>query len=84
MYTIATLTDFRRHLNLSDTDTDADHDLLRALQKASHFIESLTQRRYCPYIETRYHLAQSRHPARPLPPRRLARAAYHQRRRRSH
>ena len=51
MYTIATLTDFRRHLNLSDTD--ADHDLLRALQKASHLIESLTQRRYCPYIETR-------------------------------
>jgi len=51
MYSIATLHEFRRHLQL--TDTDADADLRQALENASHLIESLTQRRYCPALETR-------------------------------
>ncbi|MCY4072489.1 MAG: hypothetical protein OXG60_14445 [Chloroflexi bacterium] len=53
MYSIATLHDFRRHLGLAETDTDADADLRQALENASHLIESLTQRRYCPALETR-------------------------------
>ncbi len=48
MYTIATLHEYRRHLALAADDTSADADLLRSLQEASHFIESTTQRRYCP------------------------------------
>ncbi len=53
MYSIATLHEFRRHLQLTETDSAADADLRQALEKASHFIESLTQRRYCPALETR-------------------------------
>ena len=53
MYTIATLTDLRRHLSLSATDTDDDQHLLHSLHEASHLIESLTQRRYCPELKTR-------------------------------
>ena len=48
MYTIATLDDLRRHLNLSATDAADDEDLLQRLGAASRLIESLTQRRYCP------------------------------------
>jgi hypothetical protein len=53
MYTIATLHDIRQHLNLADSDTSSDDDLLKALQQASHVLESLTNRRYCPAIESR-------------------------------
>ncbi len=53
MYSIATLHEFRRHLQLMETDSASDADLRQALEKASHFIESLTQRRYCPALETR-------------------------------
>ena len=53
MYTIATLNDLRRHLNLSATDTAEDDDLLQRLQAASQLIESLTQRRFCPHWHTR-------------------------------
>jgi hypothetical protein len=53
MYTIATLDDLRRHLNLSATDTSENSDLLQRLQAASQLIESLTQRRYCPRLRTR-------------------------------
>ncbi len=53
MYSIASLHEFRRHLQLTESDTDADNDLRQALEKASHLIESLTQRRYCPALETR-------------------------------
>lgn len=53
MYTIATLDDMRRHLNLSATDTAEDGDLLQRLGAASQLIESLTQRRYCPRFQTR-------------------------------
>ncbi|MYD10732.1 MAG: hypothetical protein F4X02_11910 [Chloroflexi bacterium] len=53
MYTIATLDDMRRHLNLSANDTAEDDDLLQRLQTASQLIESLTQRRYCPRLKTR-------------------------------
>ncbi len=53
MYTIATLHDLRRHLNLAPTDTSSDADLLRCLQQASHIIESLTRRQYCPTVESR-------------------------------
>ena len=53
MYSIATLHEFRRHLGLTETDANADADLSQALEKASHLIESLTQRRYCPALETR-------------------------------
>lgn len=53
MYTIATLDDLRRRLNLAETETDSDKDLLRRVQEASHLIESLTQRRYCPQLLTR-------------------------------
>ncbi len=48
MYTIATLQDLRRHLQLAPSDASADDDLLRGLQEASHYLESNTQRRYCP------------------------------------
>jgi len=53
MYTIATLDDLRRHLNLSATDSAEDSDLLQRLQAASQLIESLTQRRFCPRSQTR-------------------------------
>ena len=53
MYTIATLDDLRRHLNLSASDSSEDSDLLQRLQAASQLIESLTQRRYCPRLRTR-------------------------------
>ena len=53
MYTIATLDDLRRHLNLSAKDADEDGDLMQRLQAASQLIESLTQRRYCPRLQTR-------------------------------
>ena len=53
MYTIATLHDLRRHLNLSADDTSEDDDLLQRLGAASRLIESLTQRRYCPRLQTR-------------------------------
>ncbi|MCY3778919.1 MAG: hypothetical protein OXG78_01295 [Chloroflexi bacterium] len=53
MYTIATLDDLRRRLGLSETDADSDQDLLHSLQEASHLIESLTQRRYCPRLQSR-------------------------------
>ncbi len=52
MYTIATLEDLRRRLNLAEGDSGSDDDLLRALQEASHLIETTTQRRYCPRLET--------------------------------
>ncbi len=52
MYTIATLYDLRRHLGLGSAETEADPDLLRKLEEASQLIESLTQRRYCPRLET--------------------------------
>lgn len=51
MYTIATLEDLRRHLNVG-ADAGNDDDLLRALREASHLIESTTQRRYCPRLAT--------------------------------
>ncbi|MCY4020740.1 MAG: hypothetical protein OXG39_15110 [Chloroflexi bacterium] len=53
MYSIASLHEFRRHLGLTETDPDTDADLRQALEKASHLIESLTQRRFCPTLETR-------------------------------
>ena len=52
MYTIPTLTDMRRHLQLAPSDASADDQLLRALQDASHYLESATQRRYCPRLAT--------------------------------
>lgn len=52
MYTIATLEDLRRHLHLGDGDRGSDDALLRALQEASHLIESATLRRYCPRVDT--------------------------------
>ncbi len=52
MYTIATLEDLRRHLDLGDGDRGSDEALLRALQEASHLIESATLRRYCPRVDT--------------------------------
>ena len=53
MYTIATLYELQRHLGLSDIDAATAADLRHALQKAGHLIETLTQRRYCPYIQSR-------------------------------
>ncbi len=53
MYTIATLDDLRRQLGLAATDSDSDQELLHSLQEASHLIESLTQRRYCPLLQRR-------------------------------
>lgn len=52
MYTIATLEDLRRRLKLGDEDRGSDDHLLWALEEASHHIESVTARRYCPRIET--------------------------------
>ena len=52
MYTIATLYDLRRHLQLEETDRAADAHMQQALQKASHLIETLTGRRFCPFQET--------------------------------
>ena len=52
MYAIATLDDLRRHLGLASKDRDADQDLLRKLVEASQLIESLTQRRFCPRLES--------------------------------
>ena len=62
MYTIATLHDLRRHLNLAPTDASSDADLLRCLQQASHLIESLTQRRYCPTVGSRRASVQPTNP----------------------
>ena len=62
MYTIATLHDLRQHLNLADSDTDSDQDLLTALGQASHIIESLTNRRYCPFVESRAASIDTEHP----------------------
>lgn len=62
MYTIATLHDIRQHLNLADTDTSSDDNLLKALQQASHILESLTNRRYCPAIESRIASVDTNHP----------------------
>ena len=53
MYTIATLHELQRHLGLTESDAAGDADLRRALQKASHLIEALTQRRYCPSLGNR-------------------------------
>lgn len=53
MYTIATLHDLRRHLNLSATDNAEDDALLQRLGAASQLIESPTQRRFCPHLLTR-------------------------------
>lgn len=53
MYTIATLNDLRRHLNLADDDTSADDELVKSLQQASHILESYTNRQYNPTIESR-------------------------------
>lgn len=62
MYTIATLNDIRGHLQLADDDTASDADLLKALQQASHLIESLTNRRYCPHVESRIASIDKDHP----------------------
>lgn len=53
MYTIATLYELQRHLGLSEVDAVTAADLRQALHKASHLIETLTQRRYCPYVESK-------------------------------
>ena len=52
MYTIATLEEFRRRLNLGAGDRGSDDDLLRALGEASHLIELATGRRFCPRLAT--------------------------------
>jgi len=52
MYTIATLDDLRRRLRLLQDETAADQDLLRSLQQASSLVESLTQRRFCPRLDS--------------------------------
>lgn len=52
MYTIATLEDLRRRLQLGEADTGSDDALLRALEAASNLIEAATLRRYCPRVET--------------------------------
>ena len=62
MYTIATLRDLRQHLNLAETDTASDANLLRRLQQASHLMESLTQRRYCPAVGSRRASVQPTNP----------------------
>ena len=62
MYTIATLHDFRQHLNLADDDTSSDEALLKSLQQASHILESLTNRRYCPAVESRVASIDTQHP----------------------
>lgn len=62
MYTIATLYDIRQYLNLADEDTTSDEALLKALQQASHIVESVTHRRYCPHVESRIASIDLRHP----------------------
>jgi hypothetical protein len=62
MYTIATLHDIRLHLNLADDDTSSDANLLKTLQQASHILESVTNRRYCPAIESRIASIDIAHP----------------------
>lgn len=62
MYSIATLHEFRRHLQLTETDSAAEADLRQALEKASQHIESLTQRRYSPRLETRRLTVDSANP----------------------
>ena len=62
MYTLATLHDLRRHLNLAPTDTSSDADLMRCLRQASHIIESLTRRQYCPAVESRRATMQPANP----------------------
>ena len=52
MYTIATLDELRRRLNLAEGDRGSDDELRRALAEASHLIESATGRRYCPRLAT--------------------------------
>ncbi len=48
------MNDLRRQLRLpAAADPTADDELLRVLQEASHLIESLTQRHYCPVAQTR-------------------------------
>lgn len=63
MYTIATLHDIRQHLNLADDDTSSDEGLLKALQQASHILESLTNRRYCPAVESRIASIDTQYPS---------------------
>lgn len=63
MYTIATLHDIRQHLDLAGDDTSSDDNLLKALQQASHILESLTNRRYCPAVESRVASIDTRHPS---------------------
>lgn len=62
MYTIASLYELQRHLGLSEVDAAAAVDLRQALQKASHLIETLTQRRYCPYVESKEAPVDARNP----------------------
>ena len=62
MYTIATLHALRRHLNLAAADTSSDADLMRCLQRASHIIESLTRRQYCPTVASLSASIQPEHP----------------------
>jgi hypothetical protein len=52
MYTIATRHALRQYLQLADDDTADDIELMKALQQASHMIESVTHRRYCPSVRT--------------------------------
>lgn len=62
MYTIATLYEIRQHLQLTDDDTSSDAELVKALQQASHLVESLTHRRYCPHVESRIASIDTDHP----------------------
>lgn len=57
MYTIATLHQIRQRLGLASSDTADDNKLLVALQSASALIERLTNRRFCPRIDTVEHHA---------------------------
>lgn len=52
MNTIASLHEFRQHLHLAEDDTSSDSDLLSALKQATSMLESITRRRYCPYLAT--------------------------------
>lgn len=62
MYTIATLYDIHQYLQLADDDTSSDIELLKSLQQASHIVESVTQRRYCPHVESRIASIDTDHP----------------------
>ncbi len=62
MYTIATLHDLRRQLNLSAADTADDADLLRRLEEASSLVESMTLRQFCPQLATRSISIDPAHP----------------------